>query len=579
MNARFDDLVAGTGQLFDPPDRVVVAHRPADVVPALAEVEAAVAAGAWAYGFLSYEAAPGLDPSLPVRTPEPGDPPLVWFGLGGPPRAAPPLTTTDREPVTWHLDRTDAEHAAAVGRVRELIAAGETYQVNLTDRLRAGGVDGAALYADLVLAQRCAYGALLDTGTHTIASASPELFLEWSGRQLRTRPMKGTARRGPTTAEDRAAADALRASPKERAENLMITDLLRNDLGRVAETGSVRVTELFAVERYPTVWQLVSEVVATVREDVGLVDVLRALFPCGSVTGAPKTAAMRAIAELEAGPRGVYCGAIGVLAPPGEPVHARFSVAIRTAVLSSGDVVYGSGGGITWDSDPSAERRELRDKAAVLHAPAGDHRLLETLGHSPGTGFTDLPEHLARLTDSAAYFGFRCDPDGVVDALDRAVADRTTPSRVRLLLDRDGELEVTVDDPPPAPAGPVRLAVDDRPVDPGDPWLQHKTTRRAVYTDAAARHPDADDVVLVNDRDEVTETTIATLCVRLGGTWWTPPTASGCLPGTARARLLADGVLHERVLTVTDLHAAEELAVLNSLRGRRPAVLVRPDPR
>ncbi|SCX39528.1 para-aminobenzoate synthetase / 4-amino-4-deoxychorismate lyase [Klenkia marina] len=571
MTARFDDLVAGTAWLFPAPAGVVVARTVAQVQPALREVEAAVADGAWAHGFLSYEAAPGLDPSLAVRAPEDGDPPLVWFALSERPTAAPALA--DGESTgPWVLDRTDDEHARAVAQVRALIAAGETYQVNLTDRLRAPCADPAALHAGLVRAQRCAYGALVDTGTHVVASASPELFLEWSGRRVRTRPMKGTAARGRTTAEDDAAVAQLRASPKERAENLMIVDLLRNDLGRVAEVGGVEVTELFTAERYPTVWQLVSEVQATLRPDVGLVELLAATFPCGSVTGAPKAAAMRAIAELEASPRGVYCGAVGWLAPPGEPVSGRLSVAIRTAVVAGGQAVYGAGGGITWSSDAAAERRELRAKAAVLTAPTGGFELLETLGHTAAGGFTHLPEHLARLADSAAYCGFACDPVAVLAALEQAVAGRRS-SRVRLTLDRAGRVTVTVTDPPAA-TGPVRLAVDTVPVDAASPWLQHKTTRRGVYTAAAARHPDADDVVLVNERGEVTETTIATLCARLDGDWWTPPTTSGCLPGTARARLLTDGALAERVLTVADLHAADELAVVSSLRGWRSAVLL-----
>ncbi|MEI4272560.1 aminodeoxychorismate synthase component I [Klenkia sp. LSe6-5] len=571
VTARFDDLVAGTAWLFRAPTRVVVARTAAEVRPALREVEAAVAGGAWAHGVLSYEAAPGLDPSLAVRGPEDGDPPLVWFGLSDGPTAAPALVGgTSTGP--WLLDRTDAEHARAVEQVRALIAAGETYQVNLTDRLRAPCADPAALYADLVLAQRCAYGALVDTGTHTVASASPELFLEWSGRRVRTRPMKGTAARGRTTAEDDAVVAQLRSSPKERAENLMIVDLLRNDLGRVAEVGSVEVTELFTAERYPTVWQLVSEVRATLRPEVGLVELLAATFPCGSVTGAPKAAAMQAIADLEASPRGVYCGAVGWLAPPGEPVSGRFSVAIRTAVVAGGQAVYGAGGGITWSSDAAAERRELRAKAAVLTAPTGEFELLETLGHTADAGFTHLPEHLARLADSADYLGHACDLAVVVTALEQAVAGRAA-SRVRLTLDRAGRVAVTVADLP-GTTGPVRLAVDTVPVDSASPWLQHKTTRRDVYTAAAARHPHADDVVLVNERGEVTETSIATLCVRLDGTWWTPPTSSGCLPGTARARLVAEGVLAERVLAVADLHAAEELAVVSSLRGWRPAVLL-----
>jgi para-aminobenzoate synthetase/4-amino-4-deoxychorismate lyase len=356
----------------------------------------------------------------------------------------------------------------------------------------------------------------------------------------------------------------------------MIVDLLRNDLGRIARPGTVAVTELFGLERYPTVWQLASEVTARLREDVGLVDVLRALFPCGSVTGAPKARTMRLIRDLEPTPRGVYCGAIGMVAPPGAAFRARFGVAIRTAVVerASGRAVYGAGGGITWDSRADAERAELLTKSAVLRAGAGDHQLLETLYWSPAEGARHLARHLARLADSAAYFGSALDAGAVRAAIGAAVAGRSAPTRVRVTVARDGTVSVDVRDAPAAPDRPVTLAVDDVPVDPELVWLHHKTTRREVYAQRADRHPDADDVVLVNDRGEVTETTIATLAVRLAGRWWTPPTTSGCLPGVERAHLLDSGVLAERVLTVADLHAAEELALVSSLRGWRPAVLV-----
>jgi para-aminobenzoate synthetase/4-amino-4-deoxychorismate lyase len=464
-----------------------------------------------------------------------------------------------------------------VARVRAHIAAGETYQVNLTDRLRAH-VDGDpyALYAGLALAQRAAYSAHLDLGRYVIASASPELFFEWTGDRLRTRPMKGTAVRGRDSAEDDEQARRLRASPKERAENLMIVDLLRNDLSQVAVVGSVAVPELFALERYPTVWQLTSEVTARIRPGTGLVDVFRALFPCGSVTGAPKRRTMQVIRDLETGPRGVYCGAIGFVAPPGVPVRARFSVAIRTAVVdrATGAAVYGAGGGITWDSDPAAERAELLTKTAVLAGPAVDHELLETLGSSPEHGLRNFDRHLARLADSADWFGFRCDPGQVRAAVTDAVAGRRTPARVRIRLARSGRVQVEVADAPPPSDGPVTLAIDEAPVDSRSVWLRHKTTRREAYTSRAARHPHADDVVLVNERGELTETTIANLAVRLDGHWWTPPTSAGCLPGIERGRLLERGLLHERVLTVADLHAADALALINSLRGWRPAVLL-----
>jgi para-aminobenzoate synthetase/4-amino-4-deoxychorismate lyase len=372
---RFDDLQSGTALRFPSPSRVLTAVRTEDVAPVLAEVERATAAGQWAFGYVGYEAATGLDAALPVADADPHGPPLVWFGVCDRPMHVPPVAPVPgRRPPSpsWRPDWSDADHARAVGRVRQHIAAGDTYQCNLTDRLRARtDGDPEGLYADLAPAQRGAHSAYLDLGRHVVASASPELFFEWSGDRLRTRPMKGTAARGRTVEEDRARADRLRASAKERAENLMIVDLLRNDLSRVARVGSVDVPELFVLERYPTVWQLTSEITARTQPGVGLVDVFRALFPCGSVTGAPKRASMQLIRDLEEGPRGVYCGAIGLVAPPGAPFRARFSVAIRTVVLdrTTGTAVYGAGGAITWDSDPVAERAELLAKAAILSAP------------------------------------------------------------------------------------------------------------------------------------------------------------------------------------------------------------------
>ena len=367
--ARFDDLVTGRGLVCPPPYRVLTAARAEDAPGVLAEVEAATRGGDWAFGYVSYEAAPGFDPALVTAAPGADDPPVAWFGLCGEPVAGTPVVDAaapaDSRPAGWTPDWSAAEHAAAVRRVREHIAAGDTYQINLTDRLRAPfDGDPARLYAALAGAQRGRYHAYLDLGRHVIAGASPELFLERTGDRIRTRPMKGTAPRGATPAEDLQRARRLRVSEKERAENVMIVDLLRNDLARIAEVGSVAVTELCALERYPTVWQLTSEIGARLRPGTGLPEIFRALFPCGSVTGAPKASSMRIIRELEGGPRGVYCGAVGLVGPG----SARFSVAIRTAVVDrrAGTAVYGAGGGITWGSDPAAEHAELLAKAAVL---------------------------------------------------------------------------------------------------------------------------------------------------------------------------------------------------------------------
>jgi para-aminobenzoate synthetase/4-amino-4-deoxychorismate lyase len=578
--ARFDDLATGEALLCPPPSRILTAVRPEEVPGVLQQVHDATEAGSWAFGYVAYEAAAGLDPQLPGGPSSPDEPPLVWFGLCEEPARVEPLSPpaeTALQSPAWRPDWTDDEHAHAVAIVREHIAAGETYQCNLTDRLRSAAAgDPEDLYARLALAQRGAHNAYLDLGRHVVASASPELFFEWSGDVVRTRPMKGTAPRGRTTAEDRQQSRRLRSSSKEQAENLMIVDLLRNDLGRVAEVGSVEVDELFALERYPTVWQLTSQVSARVVAGTTLLDLFRALFPCGSVTGAPKRRTMELIDALEPTPRGVYCGAVGLVGPPTASFRARFSVAIRTAVVdrATGEAVYGAGGGITWGSEAAPERAELLAKAAVLAHDVSEHRLLETLAFVPGEGLRNLDRHLARMADSADWAGFRFDRADVLQSLDRAVAGRTEPARTRFLLSRDGRVEVELEPMPPVAPRPLRLAVDDDPVDAGSPWLQHKSTRRDVYATRALRHPQADDVVLVNQHGELTETTTANLALRIGDRWWTPPTSSGCLPGVERGRLLQEGRLHERVLSVLDLQHAEQIAVLNSLRGRRAAELM-----
>ncbi|MDP9434081.1 MAG: aminodeoxychorismate synthase component I [Actinomycetota bacterium] len=578
--ARFDDLVGGSALLFAEPRQVLVAHRTADVAPVLEEVEQATRRGRWAFGHVSYEAASGLDPVLPTCAPAEDGPPLAWFGLGDEPARVPPVPVPpgrDRayRAQPWRPDWTLPAYARDLATVRMHIAAGDVYQCNLTSRVR-GAVAGdlLQLYADLVHNQRARYAAYLDEGRHVVASASPELFFEWSGRRLLTRPMKGTAARGRDEAEDEDRLRRLLASPKERAENIMIVDLLRNDLGRVAEVGSVEVPGLCRPERYETVWQLTSDVAGTLPPGTQLLDVFRALFPCGSVTGAPKRRAMQVLRDVEDAPRGVYCGAVGVVAPPDAPVRARFSVAIRTAVVdrASGTAVYGTGSGITWDSDPVAEAAELQAKAAIVHAPHEQLDLLETMACVPAEGVRHLDRHLRRLASSARYAGFRLDLD---DARRRVLETvrGSRPCRVRLLLSRDGSVRVERLPLPPADDRPVTLAVDPDPVDSADRWLRHKTTRRRVYEDRTTRHPHVDDVVLTNERGALTETTIANLAVRLDGVWWTPPTGDGCLPGVERGRLLELGRLRERSLTSDDLRRAEALAVVSSVRGWRTAVL------
>jgi para-aminobenzoate synthetase/4-amino-4-deoxychorismate lyase len=413
-------------------------------------------------------------------------------------------------------------------------------------------------------------------GSHAIVSASPELFFEWRHDRITSKPMKGTTARGVDLASDERSRQWLAASPKNRAENLMIVDMVRNDLGRIARIGSVQVPALFTTEKYDTVWQLTSTVTAEPRPGTTLVDVFGALFPSSSITGAPKVATMQIIADLEADPRGVYCGALGFGGPgPGGEPQWAFNVAIRTVTIdrSSGLAWYGTGGGITYDSEAANEYDEAILKAAVLARRSADFRLLESIRWDPDSGFVRLDRHLRRLLDAAWYFDVPMDPAEIRTALDRAVSGDTS-RRVRLLVGRRGWVEVETEPIAPTPGGPIRLALDDQPIDPGDPFLHHKTTNRHVYDQARARHPEADDVVLWNPSKHVTETSIANLAVRIAGVWSTPPVSDGCLPGTLRAELIETGALVERSISIGELQTADEIARFNSLRGWEPAVLV-----
>jgi para-aminobenzoate synthetase/4-amino-4-deoxychorismate lyase len=587
IDARFDDLVAGAERSFRlvEPVGVIEARRPSEVAGAIDAAGSAAGRRLWAAGFVAYEAAPGLDPELSVHVRAPDDPfaelPLAWFALFEGKEDLPPLEPGRLDPSgsagsPWRPSVDRATYDAAVERIRELIAAGHTYQVNHTIRLRAMiQGDERGFYRDLCLAQRGGYAAFLDLGRYRVLSASPELFFRIDGDRITTRPMKGTASRGRWLAEDEEIAARLVASSKDRAENAMIVDLLRNDLGRICRTGSVGVERMLEAERLETVWQLTSTIEGDLRPEITLLDTFRALFPSGSVTGAPKVRTTRIIADLEDSARGPYCGAIGYLAPPGsgEP-RANFNVAIRTVVLDSQTRTgeYGVGGGITHDSSASGEYEEIVAKARVLTDVRPAFELFESLAHVPAEGFRHLDGHLERLAGSAGYFGFRFEPEAAAAALKRAVAEVTGSSVVRLTLARDGGLSTDVRDLPPADDA-VRVALDDEPVDPSDVWLFHKTTRRAPYERRRERRPDVDDVLLVNDRGEVTESTIANLAVRLQGVWVTPPVDAGLLPGTYRTVLLREGRLIERPLTVDELRDAGELALVSSVRGWRPAVL------
>ena len=520
------------------------------------------AAGATAIGFVSYEAAPAFDDAFVTRPAS--SVPLLWFALFETEHSA----SASEEPAPlvrhWDVEPARAQHAEAVARIREEIAAGTTYQVNFTGRMRAPiPANPLAWYESLRHAQGVGYHACIETDDWCVLSLSPELFFESDGVRIRTRPMKGTRARGRFTEEDDALIDELRGSAKERAENLMIVDLMRNDLGRIAETGSVHVTRLYDVEKYPTVLQLTSMVEATLRAGVELPGIMSALFPPGSVTGAPKISTMKLIAELESAARGVYCGAIGIV----ERGTCVFNVPIRTLWLDkrTGTAEYGTGGGITADSRAEAEYDELLTKARVISRAWPRFELLETMRLEQGE-VKRLGQHLRRMEESAEYFGFPfCEADireAVHDAVRNAAPE---PALVRLLLAETGETVARLHRLDAWPERPrVRLA--HGPVDSETPFLFHKTTARNTYDLMRAGAGDAFDALLYNERAEITEFTRGNVVVELDGERYTPARACGLLAGIFRGELLRRGEVRERVITLDEIAHAARIWFVNSVR-------------
>ena len=557
------------------PARVIDVGDPAELAPALRDVERLTRERGWyAAGFVTYDA--GAAFGLRTRAPD-GSMPLAWFALFDREH----VSTTEARPLaaaaytiaglTPSIDQ--AAFDAAFAAVRDYIGRGDTYQVNYTFDLR-GRFDGdaAGFFADLVATQRGSYSAYIETGSTVICSASPELFFARTGQDLVTRPMKGTARRGRTLEEDAQAAARLRESPKERAENVMIVDMMRNDLGRIADTGTVSVPELFSVERYPTLWQMTSTV--TARSAADLASIFAALHPSASVTGAPKVRTAEIISTIEPRPRGVYTGAIGVVMPDGT---AQFNVAIRTAVIdvASGRLTFGVGSGIVWDSQSASEYQECLLKGAVLVRGPQRIDLLETMKWTPDGGFFLLDRHLRRLERSARYFAYPWREASLRTALERAVSGQSAPQRVRLTYSSAGDPHVECT---PLPAGtiePARLGIASTPIDPASVFLYHKTTERTVYADAM--RPDCDDVVLWNPAGDVTESTLGNIVVDIGGRKITPPADAGLLPGTFREELLERGEIAEARVTLDDLQSASRVWIVNSVREWWEAELRRPE--
>ena len=577
---------------FDAPREVLVAHALAEVRGVLDAVHAAAQRGQWCVGHVRYEAAAALDAALQTHA---ADGPLAWFAVYDAPLPWPADGAADGDPaalVEWTGGPDRAGFDAAFARIQQAIRAGEFYQVNytapLTGSVRQGSA--AALFAALQRAQPGGYAARLAAGPEQVLSVSPELFFDWNdapgGGRILARPMKGTAARGATPEEDAAQAAHLRASPKERAENVMIVDLLRNDLSRIAQPHSVRVPALFHTEQLPTVWQMTSDVQARTRAGIRLSDVFAALFPCGSVTGAPKVRAMQMIRALESAPRGIYCGAIGVVRPAGaagpdglHSVAATFNVPIRTVVLRAGadgasTATCGIGSGITSGATADAEWNEWRHKRAFVERASAPFDLLETLALVDGQ-FRHRAEHLARLQGAAEHFAVLFDAAAVQASLQALANSHPTAAwRVRLLLDGRGQPRAEAFALQPTPE-PLRMQLAGRPLpEAHGEFVRYKTTRRAHYAAFAPTTAGVFDTVLWNDAGEITETTFGNIALLLDGRWVTPPLACGLLPGVGRAVALREGRLTEAVVRLQDLPRVQAWAFINSLRGWLAAELV-----
>ncbi|MGC8840067.1 MAG: aminodeoxychorismate synthase component I [Candidatus Sumerlaeaceae bacterium] len=567
--------------LFRSATDVYIAWSASEVIPILEAIESRVEAGAIAVGFLAYEAACAFDSAHAVHPLPLGWPYAVWGIFHTPPEYSTICEYAEvaiPRPARWRplLSRVDYSRVLAI--LKAYIERGHTYQVNYAFPLE-GSFEEVPLriFRALQRNQPCDTAAYFDLGSLVIASASPELFFELDGDRLSTRPMKGTVPRALWPKADEAAMCLLRSSAKQQAENLMIVDLLRNDMGRVSDVGSVEVLRLFDVERYPTVWQMTSTI--TSRTRAPLSEIFRALFPCGSVTGAPKIRTMQIIRDLEPWPRWIYCGAIGWIAPGRK---ARFSVPIRTLVLDkkSATARYHVGSGVTADSDCEGEHDECLAKAQVLFTPPlPPFELLETLRYA-NDNFDFLAEHMARLEASARYFDFVWNPGAVERALNKFAQENrgaTKPLRVRLLYGPTGQVRLEAKELHEL-TYPLRLALANEPVDETQVLLYHKTTQRQIYQQAieCARHafPEVDDVLLFNRAGYLTEATIANVVVELDGQLFTPPIECGLLPGVFRSVLIASGKIRERRLSRMELRRADRLWLINSVRGWMSAVVI-----
>jgi para-aminobenzoate synthetase / 4-amino-4-deoxychorismate lyase len=568
----FDDARAdgaAPARLYADPQRIIEAHTSDDVAPALAELRAAVLEGHAVAGYLAYEAGHALEPKLqerPIEAPAP----LLWFGVFSGYQDLAPEWLADLlpDPAGGWLGQPKpliarTAYDAALAKVQAYIAAGDIYQANFTIRADVPIMGHPlAAYAGLRARAAAGYGGVIWTGERWLLSLSPELFFAVKDRRITAKPMKGTARRGP---DDAAAIAALRADPKQRAENLMIVDLIRNDLSRVAKPGSVAVPELFGVETYPTIHQMISTVTATLPPDRDAIDILETTFPCGSITGAPKIRAMDIIGQVESGPRGIYTGSIGRIDANGD---AAFNVAIRTLefVPGEGKARLGLGGGIVADSVAASEWDECLAKGGFVADPRPID-LIETMRFDPEGGIHLLDRHVARIGKSARAFGIAFDRHAVRNELQAATFRIAAPRKVRLMLSQSGRIAIEIGRLPPIPTEVVTVALAAMRGHPDDFRLHHKTSDRSSYPVVKG----AFETISVDAAGYVTEGSFTSVFVKGDGVLITPPLSCGILPGILREELIANGSAIEANIRVDTL--VDGFFIGNAVRGLLPAKL------
>ena len=556
----FRDL--GERYTFTQPIKELKTRDLAEVADLLAQVESYQEQGYYVVGYVSYEAAPAFEEKLAVhKAPLLGEY-LLYFTVHDRVETSPiPLTYDDIDlPSNWQEVTSEADYEKAIAQIHHHLRQGDTYQVNYTVQLKQDlSANPFAIYNRMVVEQEAGYNAYVEHDEMAVISMSPELFFEQNDRELTTRPMKGTTQRGVTDQEDFAQASWLEQDPKNRSENMMIVDLLRNDMNRISEVGSEYVERLCQVEQYSTVWQMTSTIKSQLRLDVDLVAIFRSLFPCGSITGAPKIATMEIIKNLEPKPRGVYCGTIGLLFPNGRRI---FNVAIRTIQLYKGQAIYGVGGGITWDSTWESEYREVHQKAAVLYRKQARFKLITT-GKISQKSLLFEDQHLERLTKASRYFAYPFDPEELRQKIEEEcqTCDSHQDYRLRISLSKSGEIELSRQILAPLSTSFCKAKLCLQEADLNQSFTYFKTTHRPHLSLGKQ------EIIYHNAAGELLETSIGNLVLKINGKLYTPPINLGILLGIYRQHLLGKGQVEEKIMTLADLNQAEAVFGCNAVRG------------